>query len=193
MILLSPALLVAFNPAGFLFPRYFLINISFFLLLLSRFLVHRLLRRGRIGILLFVAFLSSYAWGNGRKTLTFYKYGRGQYLAAVKLMAEETPGDIITVGSEHEFANKMILRFYGRYLPPNKHIVYCSGRDWTAKEPQWAIVHKLSHDYVPPVELTARNGNHYIFRKDFLYSDYAGWNWFLYRLKANSLANNRTL
>jgi hypothetical protein len=182
MILISPMLFIVINPVGFLFPRYFLINISVFLLLLGGFLVHRLLRGARIGKILFAAVLAVFAWGNGGKTSTFYKFGRGQYLATVKLMAAETSGDTITVGSENEFAWKMTLRFYGRYLPPDKRIVYYPRGSWTAGNPQWAIVDEYSSRLVPSGELTASNGSHYLFRKEFLYSDHAGSNWFLYRL-----------
>lgn len=182
IVLVFSILLIVSNPTGFLFPRYFLINIVFFLMLLSRFLV-RALDRGAYGKVIFSIALLSYACANGRKTVSFYRLDRGHYLAALEYLADRNPGGVISVGCSPDFSYKMMLRFYGRYLPPNKRILYYSGPDWTKTAPEWAITHDPDIHSVPPSELTANNGNRYLFRKEFRYSEYSGTNWFVYQLQ----------
>lgn len=185
-ILVSPAVLLAANPIGTLFPRYFIVSFLFFVLIFSRFLVRTVLAAGAKGRIAFAAILAVYALGNARSLIGFYRHGRGEYLDALRYMAAQTPDHPITVGSEHDFANSMILRFYSRYLPSDEQVRYYEPGQWTRSEPRWVILQRLSHSYVPERELVAKNGSHYLFDREFPYSDLAGWNWYLYRLKVGT-------
>lgn len=60
--------------------------------------------------------------------MEFLKNGRGHYLDAVMYLAEHTKDKIITVGSDHDFRNEMVLSFYAKYLPSGKEIVYQNNR-----------------------------------------------------------------
>jgi hypothetical protein len=179
-VFLSPALLFTVTSPESLYVRYFFVCVPFFLLLLSRFLC-RCYHQGTVGKVMYVVLLGLFCYGNGLRIADFLKDGRGHYLDAVRYMAEQTEGQIITIGSDHDFRNKMVLAFYARYLPRGKKIVYFDRHAWPKEGPQWVIIHSLEKDYRPYLNFTEPNGTRYALVKSFPYSGLSGWHWFVYR------------
>lgn len=182
-ILLAPAvLLIAVKPTV-LFPRYFLVCIPFFLLLMARWL-SRQARRGPLGIILCASILVLYCSGNLLQFRELARYGRGGYSTAMKSIARQTTGDTITIGSDHDFRNRMIVDFYSHYLPPGKKVVYLPGTGILPEaSPEWFIVHRTGTGIhsTPPTGFQLPNGSGYIIKSVFPSSTPSGFWWYLYR------------
>ena len=99
-------------------------------------------------------------------------------------IARQTEGEAISIGSDHDFRNKMIVDYYSRYLPPGKKVAYVPGTGTRPEAaPEWLIVHRLGAD--PPSPPAPRfllpNGSGYVFKEVFPSSTPSGFWWFLYR------------
>jgi hypothetical protein len=108
-------LILAMNRAA-VYPRYFLISAAFLLLLLSHALagLARIERFGRpLYALVVVAFLA----GNTIHTIRLIEVGRGAYRDGVVMMEQQTFGPHITIGSDHDYRNGLVLDFYRLQLP----------------------------------------------------------------------------
>jgi hypothetical protein len=93
----------------FLFPRYFLVSIAFAPLLVAS-LAGSLPRFP--SIVLLALLLLTNAWAFCR----FAREGRGHYRQALLRILESSPRGKVTVGSDQDFRNEMILRFYRERL-----------------------------------------------------------------------------
>jgi len=182
-ILLAPALLLIAAKPSVLFPRYFLLCIPFFLLLLARWLA-RVARMGTPGKVLCASLLVLYCSFNLLRFGDLVRYGRGGYSMALNSIARQTEGETISIGSDHDFRNGMIVDYYSRYLPPGKKVVYVAGTGIRPEAaPEWLIVHHIGTD--PPSPPAPRfllpNGIGYVLKEVFPSSTPSGFWWFLYR------------
>ena len=185
-ILLAPALVLFAAKPVVLFPRYFLVCVPFFLLLLARWLA-RVSRRGTRGKILCVAFLVLYSSCNLLRFGDLMRYGRGGYSMAMNSIARQTEGESIVLGSDHDFRNRMIVDFYSRYLPAGKKVVYLPGTGIRPEvAPEWIIVHRLGMGPASPPapRFQLPNGSGYVINGTFPSSAPSGFWWYLYR-KAN--------
>jgi len=81
-----------------------------------------------------------------------------------------------TVGSDHRFRNHNVIRFYNRYLPPDRRLVYQDQDEY----PDWLLLHRIG-ELGPVQETLARDGHRYALVRVAPYSDLSGWHWLLYR------------
>jgi hypothetical protein len=182
-ILVSPALvLVAARPAV-LFPRYFLVCVPFLLLLLARWM-SRWTRREIPGKVLYASLLALYCSLNLLQFVDLAKFGRGQYSAALEYMVRQTPGNTVTVGSDHDFRNGMLVDFYSRRLADGRNVVYVPGamiRQDAA--PEWFIAHRVPMDRQPPPvsRFALPGGSGYAYQSAFPSSPLSGFHWYVYR------------
>jgi hypothetical protein len=109
-------------------------------------------------------------------------------------MAAHTPGQVITVTSDHDFRNGMILSYYERDLPEHKRLQYIpqdhqfpvEAVDAAAASPPraagaaWMLFHRIGPDRGVVPTIADRNGTVYALVKTLPYADLAGWEWFLY-------------
>lgn len=150
-----------------------------------------------------IVFLALFIYGNCTRIYGLIKIGRGDYLGAVMYMAENSKRkyitkphgiiikggtshqtakeDWITVASDHDFRNTMVLIFYSRYLPPGKNLVYVPHKQWLKEGSDWLLFHTQYTGVVPPPVYKLNNVQVYVLEKIFPYSGVSGWNWFLYR------------
>ena len=182
-ILLAPALVLIAAKPSVLFPRYFLVCVPFFLLLLGRWLA-RVARMGTPGKVLCASLLVLYCSFNLLRFGDLVRYGRGGYSTALISIARQTEGEAISIGSDHDFRNKMIVDYYSRSLPPGKKVAYVPGTGIRPEAaPEWLIVHRLGAD--PPSPPAPRfllpNGIGYVLKEVFPSSAPSGFRWFLYR------------
>ncbi len=182
-IVLSPALVLLFyRPVG-LFPRYFLVPVAFFLVLASQGLA-RLYRRSTAGKVVYLVLLTAFLGANAVHLASLLKYERGHYLDALRYMASHTSGPLISVGGDHDFRNGMVIQFYTRYLPTDKHMFYYDANAWPAEGSEWFLIHSQTHDYVPRRAITVR-GIGYRLAGEYPFSELSGWNWYVYHNVAN--------
>jgi hypothetical protein len=186
----APALVLAIARPEVIELRYFVIGIALYLVLLSR-LAAALLRAGGVRRVACVAALALFFVGNAAHTLRFLRYGRGGYSQAVAFMAESSPGAAFSVGSDHDFRNGMVLRFYGRRLPAGRSLDYASVQSTPQGGPDWVIFHAaVKPENVPP-SVTDRLGNPYRFAREFESGGISGFWWGVYRNAGGAAAARR--
>lgn len=178
IIILLPGMLLLSKRPPYLSPRYFLISTAFFLLLCSRFLSALMVRSGA-GKGLCVLLLVAFACTNGWQTWRLLKLGRGNYHEALTYIASHTNSQTITVGSDHDFRNRIVLQFYARYLPRGKTVLYYPDAALPQSRPEWFILHRLTPHALPPMALTVE-GDKYLFVRAFRYGSLSGMCWFVY-------------
>jgi hypothetical protein len=191
VILVFPILVALARHADFLYVRYFLIGMTFFLLLLS-YVLARLDQHGRPGRLLCLLFLAGYFTFNGRHTLTLFQDGRGRSAEAVRFLAENTRGPVVTVGGDQDLRIGMVLQFYGAEAMGDKRLVYYRLGGWPPGGPEWVVCQKESfEDPVPPgLRTTDATGDHFEYVKTFPAAPLSGLHWFVYHNLAGPGANS---
>ena len=131
--------------------------------------------------------------GNGVRDRALATAGRGHYLEAVQRMAKDTPEDVITVASDHDFRNRTLLDFYAAYLPPPKRLAYVPIERRQANPPAWFLLHGLATDpRLAPVGVSLPGAAAYRLVEVYPYAGLSGWTWMLYRRDANLGLRPRT-
>lgn len=181
VIFLSPFLLLLLMTPRVLFIRYFLVCVTFFLLLLS-YILGYCWRLGKPGQAICAIVVLLVCFGNTLQIADLLQKGRGHYKDALIYMAEQNDGDSITIGSDHDFRNRVLLDFYARYLPEDKQIEYFAEERWQHGNPQWFITHHSGRDYQPPSTLIVKEHS-YVLDREYRFSKLSGWHWFIYRIQ----------
>ena len=112
--------------------RYFMISVAASLVLLSSGYA-ALLRRGVAGLGIALTLLAVFVAGNAVNTVNLLRFGRGQYLAALRFMEKNSNGREVVITSDHDFRNAMLVNYYKRYLERPDHIRIWMGQRWTRK------------------------------------------------------------
>ena len=179
-LVVAPALVLGVARPAVVEVRYFVVGIALYLVLASR-LAAALFRAGGWRRVLCGAGLGLFALGNAAHMLPFLRYGRGGYAEAVRFMAESSPNLSFSVGSNHDFRNELILRFYARELPAGRSLIYAGLKAAPRKGSDWVIFHAAQRpDRVQP-SLTDIRGNRYRFAREFPNGGISGFWWGVYR------------
>ena len=96
-------------------------------------------------------------------------------------MTQNTPGEVVHVGSDHDFRNGAIIDFYAPRLTSLKRIIYHKRDAWPVDGPDWVIAHSWILSVDPPQTITDESGTVYSLGRSFRYARLSGWHWFLYR------------
>ena len=101
-------------------------------------------------------------------------------MAALSDISANSQGQVLRIGSDHDFRNKMLLSFYARFLSEKKTILYIEQKYWAEEMPEWILIHSQDIAYQPPYILNISGiGNCQLFNQ-YRCSGVSGWNWFLY-------------
>ena len=122
--------------------------------------------------------------GNTQHVAAFLEFGRGHYREALDYIIENTPaGTPVTLGSDNDFRNGMVISYYLRLTPPARNVIYIKEQDWTSAAPYWIIVHDFDQEPFPAITLRSdKNGVVYrLVDRQFRHAGASGWNWFVYR------------
>ena len=180
-IVAFPAFLLVVARPPFFFPRYFLIPIALFQLLLA-FLFARMWREGgRAGRAAVLGALLLIAIGNAAGFAEFWALGRGHYREAVFMMASEESARPATVGSDHDFRNRMLVDYYVRLLPAGRELRYADRDERPPGGWDWWILHTLEPGGEPLPRLRDAGGTEYRIVKSFPSSRLSGFTWHVYR------------
>jgi hypothetical protein len=179
--LIGPAVLLAAGRRDDHYPRYFLVAVPFVLLLLARVLA-RGLRSGDLVRLVCGVAVLAFVVGNGARVADFLRHGRGHYREALEYCVEQTPpGRAVTIGSDHDFRNRMVIDHHARSFP-GRVIEYVPEDRWSAADPIWVFVHDFEDEPRPAASVVGPNGRGYTYAATYRYSGLSGWNWHVYRL-----------
>jgi hypothetical protein len=158
--------------------RYFMISVAASLVLLSSGYA-ALSRRGVTGLGMGLTLLAIFVAGNAVNTVNLLRFGRGQYLAALRFMEKNSHGREVVITSDHDFRNAMLVNYYKRYLARPDSIRYANEGTLNGRGPDWLILHRFELSGARD-RVTDEYKNAYELVKIYRYSDNSGWNWLLY-------------
>jgi len=184
-ILVAPTLVLAVRSHEFLYPRYFLVPMLFGYVAIGCQLA-RWFQLGRTGRNAVVTLLAVYVGCNLVPVVRLIELGRGQYTAAVRWLAEHTPGPIVEVNGDHDFRNPLVAQYHAARLPEfnpatGKRLVYFKVAQVPPQGTEWLLRHTFDGDNPLPAELTDRLGVRYELKKSFPAGSISGWDWWVYR------------
>lgn len=180
VIVVFPILLMIVRHSDVLYVRYFIVGMSFLLLLFGVVLA-TLWRGDLLGRILCACLTAGFIGVNGWLTSTLFTYGRGDYSDAARFLAEHTKGSIVTVGGDIDFRIGTVVEFYGPLAMGGKTVKYYVRKSWPRGGPEWFISQTESvNDPVPPGEqFTDETGNIYEWVKSFQSAPLSGLHWFV--------------
>jgi hypothetical protein len=178
VVIVVPLGLLPFLLPVALSVRYFIISVAASLVVLSSGCAV-MLRRGVAGRDMALVLLAVFIAGNAVSTANLLRFGRGQYLAALRFMEKNSGGREIVITSDHDFRNGMLVNYYKRDLARPDSIRYANGETLNESGADWFILHRFELTRRPD-RVTDEYGNAYQLVKIYRYSDNSGWNWLLY-------------
>lgn len=158
--------------------RYFIVTVATSLLLLASgyaALLRRSVAWRDLGLLLLAVFVA----GNAVNTINLLRFGRGQYVAALRFIEGHSNDRDVVISSDHDFRNGMLVDYFRRYLARPDSLRYANRATLNESGPDWLIVHRFELTRWPD-RLTDDYGNSYQLMNIYRYSDLSGWNWLLY-------------
>ena len=183
LLLLPSAVILVARPVYFNF-RYVILCFPFFYLMLS-FLFGRLYRSSGKYRHILTVLVCLFVIGQTQRLVPLFQLGRGSYRPILAEMVRRSRGDVISIGSDHDFRNGLLLSFYSRFLPPRKSIRYIEQPLWGMEMPEWIIKHSTAPSYEPPPFLVVSNENIYELTKEEKFAGNSGFGWFLYHHRTN--------
>ena len=180
VILVTPVLGMLFSRFTLLFPRYFFISVGFALLILGYGLVRLWFRQWGLRIMVATG-LALFILGNGLNVSRLWHNGRGQYRVALREIAARTPFAEITIGSDHDFRNYMLVDYYRVVVGPSQKIIYYPTNQQPPWGVQWLLLHRLDGDSAPAAKITDAKGNRYVQERFYSHAPLSGWDWYVYR------------
>lgn len=162
-----------------LVPRYFLLGVPFFLLLLARFLswLAQGFRGGKWVSGLVVLGLIA---GNLVMVVKLGLIGRGHYREAVAYMDRWSRSNPAVISSDHDFRSGVMIDYVSRGLPLAHQLAYLSNEDWENESPEWLVTHDFAATPDPPPQVYLVRGAGYQLAQTFPYFGLSGWNWYVY-------------
>jgi hypothetical protein len=186
VVIVAPLALIAIHRPEQLYVRYLMIGVAMSLLLFSS-VGAATLRRGVAGLAIGLALLAVYVTGNAADTSNLLRFGRGQYLAALRFMETHSNDKRVLVTSL-DLGTKMLVSYHKSYLERPDDLQYVDPA--TLKEDyartngfslgaEWLIL--LLEDLTRlPARVTDQYGNSYQLVSIYRGSDLSGSNWLLY-------------
>ncbi len=181
VLLIMPAAIITVTNPAYLHFRYVIVCFPFYYLIIS-FILAKIWRFDKKALsYLVVLVIGLYIGGQSIRLWPLFHYGRGNYQAIIKEMVDTTTANVITVGSDNDFRNKMVLSFYSRFLQDGKIIQYIDQGSWGIHPPEWLIVHSLDESAEPEPLVETSTNRIYRLIKIEKFSGNSGFSWFLYR------------
>jgi hypothetical protein len=187
VVIVAPFALIAIHRPEQLYVRYLMMSVALSLMLLASgyaALLGRGLARPVIGLTLLAVFVV----GNAVSTVNLLRFGRGQYLAALRFMEKNSDGREVVITSDNDFRNGMLVNYHKRYLERPDHTRYMDGpalreeyvrTNGSSIGPEWLILHRFGLREQPE-RVTDHFGNNYQLITIYRYSDLSGFDWLLY-------------
>jgi hypothetical protein len=179
---LAPAALIAVHRPAFLATRYFAVCVVPLLVLCAASLA-RLARRGLAGRVAAILLLAAFAGANALPVRDLVRDGRGRYREAIAFLVASAPPGRVSVGSDHDFRNGIVLAYHARDVSGWQRLDYVPAGEWRPGSPEWVFRHDLTPGAVPEPRFIGENGRAYALVRSFPHAGLSGWTWSLYRLE----------
>lgn len=182
VIIINPVIVILVADYGYPQMRYFLLLMPFLIISLAVCLVC-LSKKIKLGASIFWVLVSVYVINSIIFTHSFSVKGRGEYLAAMRYIVDNSGGRIISISSDHDYRNYALVGFYSKYLPRTHLIKYVFQKGISENIPEWYIVHDFSRKPSASDELSLGEDANYELANSFLAAnpDVIGWHWHLYK------------
>ena len=172
-ICLGPALMLTLWRQPYVYPRYFVLCVPFFLVLVARLLAKLPVSVAAIILMLFVI-------GNAFNLANFYRVGRGSYLEALRsVQNDNSVVTTMTIGSTQDRRNRLMVTFYRRYLPAQPSIEYVDDALTAPEPPRWLIVDDVEDRESNNEPRRTIDGQQYYLARTFGYAGLSGMNWYV--------------
>jgi len=181
----APLVLLGITRPEQLYPRYFVVSVALYLVLVAPALA-ALLRGGTSSKVFGIALLGLFALGNALRVDELVRFGRGQYLEALRFMEQHSGGRELSLGSDHPLRNPTLVNYYARYLEHPDRVRHVDIRAQAeqfkatgqrSEGPEWMIDHRFDLPADVPHEYQDGCGNRYQLVAVYRYSDLSGWHW----------------
>jgi hypothetical protein len=179
-LLVAPAFAIILAGSSYFNYRYVIVCFPFLYLVISRLLAKSYHSDAKAYHYLAFFVLGLYVLGQAFRLAPFFEHGRGSYRPVISEMAKTSSGTMITVGSDNDFRNKMLIEFYSRFLDGGKRLRYIDQQLWTSDPPEWLILHSLDEAVVPEPWISTEDGRMYRLIRSEGFSGNSGFSWFLY-------------
>lgn len=176
-----PCFLVLALRLPFFFARYCIVGVALFQVALALWLA-ALSRLGGWRAAMACAVLVAVTTANVWQWVRFQDEGRGHYRAAIEeILGGSGPGTV-TVASDNDFQNLMVLNFYREYIPElQARLVYVKQAADEQERADWRIVHSQDATVEPEQQITLGDGARYVLHGVHASSWLSGMRWFVYR------------
>jgi uncharacterized membrane protein len=162
------------------FPRYFTISAALTLLLIAHVLLRLWNSKPSMHIVI-AALVVAFVIGNGIHASRLIRFGMGQYQRALRHIVARTPGEVITVSSDHDFRNFAMIGYYSSVAGPGKSIEYIRSGELPMTGTQWLILHHLAEEGPMARSQFDAWQNRYELDGIFPHAALSGWDWYVYR------------
>lgn len=177
---ITPAVLFAIIQPPYIFPRYFIVLAPFFLLaagtILGSIWNWRPIKGPAAAIIVLAVLLA----GSSREYVRLVNVGKGDFLTAVRQMYALSGDEDFSVGSDHDFRNLTVLRFYTRYVQAAARMSYVDRDKLFDAPPDFFLSHSFSLEEVASPQMRL-NDAAYLLIETYPHSGHSGWTWNLYR------------
>lgn len=180
VILVTPVLGMILSKFTLLFPRYFLMSAAFALPVVG-YALARLMAVIRGGRWLVLGLMVLFLTGNGWHVVRLIHEGRGHYREALRVLAERTPFNDVTISSDHDFRNYALVDYYHGTAAPGKKVSYYSVDRLPPIGTQWRILHRIDGNAETPKHISDELGNFYVKDRVYPCEGLSGWTWIVYR------------
>lgn len=176
-MVIFPLLLIFVARPRYMSPRYFLVGIALFQILLGSFLTRtwQASSKGKAGVVFVLILVLS---GNLVSLTEFWRAGRGRYGEATRWIADQNPD--ASVGSADDFGARLMVEFYSEIEPSAAGIRYVPRESRPNGGWDWWIERRLSNTAVPPSEISDEPGTRYLLRRSYPTFWLSGIVWHLY-------------
>jgi hypothetical protein len=177
--IIFPLLALAAYDITYAAPRYLLMSVFFFLLALGAGLGAALSRPGvpRVaGACLLGTILALNLMGD----LELGHLGRGSFSRGVEFIIKHSDAGPISIASDQDFRNAMLLSHFARFYPDGERIVYFVSNRLPPEGVDWLILHRV-YGGSPPEDALVANGDRYARRIALPAAGPSGISWFIYR------------
>ena len=178
-IVLAPAFFLVVRRPEILYVRYFLVCVPYFLLLFASLLARAWSVSGALRLSAACVLLVT-SVGNAVPLAGLLRHGRGQYGAAVRFLAQETPEGPIEIGvqGEHDI---LLLQRHAAALRPVRELVFRDPGSPAPRPPEWILGDSQDPGFEPPPEVSGPFGSRYVLARKFPFAGLSGVAWFVYR------------
>lgn len=177
---IAPGLVIAVADPRLFYARYLLSVFPWFYWLVAIVLADELARGGARRLLaagLLVFFALSNLWHVG----SVLAEGRDDYVRTLAYIDAQTEGPRLEIGSDHDFRNATVLRFYADRVPSERPVVYLKQSQWPKQGPEWYLRHDWKAGHDPDRRVSLGPGLRYERVASFEHGPGDGFQWFVYR------------